>query len=316
MVESVLAIIGGGRWGQVILSVLANMNVPFDRIVIVSKANTKEVSDKIAAINVVSNIPFENLLTISDLLTKYRIKAAIVVNSATQHFETALYLIRQGVHVLIEKPIVSSVKQMQILIDEAIKYNVVLVPGLNYLFCSYIKNFALLANNKSIPKKFYFRWIDVLNEERYGQVKKHDLTISVVEDVMPHVWSILYSIFRQPRIKIQTCMQDNLSATLALLINQMKGEIILQRNGTKRERCITLEYDHELLTLDFAVEPGTIFNAHQTFSGDLNWDNNPSPLTYQFEYFFSTIIKEKKSTKRDLELCLDTVSFTEHCRFC
>ena len=45
MAQSILAIVGGGRWGQVLLSVIAGMHTPFDRIVIISKANAAEVAE-------------------------------------------------------------------------------------------------------------------------------------------------------------------------------------------------------------------------------------------------------------------------------
>lgn len=311
MAESILAIVGGGRWGQEILSVVANTRAPFSRIVIVSKANAIEVRNKVADLNLISLIPLETLSTIDDLFAKYDVVAAVVVNSAAEHFETARQLINRGVHVLIEKPIVPSLRQMQFLIKEAKLHNVSLIPGLSYRFCSYIKNFSLMVTKKGVPQHFLLKWFDAQYETRYGQVKKYDCSISVVQDVMPHIWTILSVIFQHPKVIINTCSQDNNSAALTLSINNIEGQVLLQRNGDRRQRYLCLQFDSDILALDFSTEPGVIFVDSKQQSGDLLWEQKPSPLTRQLEYFFS-VIDNGKSIHEDLQCCLDSVACTEY----
>jgi predicted dehydrogenase len=310
MTESVLAIIGGGRWGQVMLSVVATMYAPFDRTVIVSHANAMEVRRKIADLNLMSRIPIEILPTIEDLFAKYEVKAAVIVNSAGQHFATARQLINRGVNVLIEKPIVPSIEQMQILIKEAKHHHVSLVPGLSYRFCSYIKNFSHEAAKKGIPQQFHLKWCDAKDEIRYGQVKRHDISIGIVHDVMPHIWTILSVIFQHPTVNIHTCLQDNNSAALTLSINCIEGQVLLERNGSRRERYLALQFDSDKLVLDFSIEPGVMVVDSKQMSADQLWEQKPGPLARQLEYFFSVIAKGK-STQEDLQCCLDSVACTE-----
>ncbi len=277
MAESILAIIGGGRWGQLLLSIVTTMDAPFNRIVMVSKAAKRT--------------DIEILPTLEDLFTKYSVKAAIVVNAAGQHFETAKQLIDRGIHVLIEKPIVPLLKQMQILIDQATDKDVCIVPGLTYRFCSSIKEFSQIVAAKGIPKRFVFRWSDMKNEQRHGQVKRYDHTITVVQDVMPHIWTILTLIFPNTKMSMHSCVQDNSSADLRLSMNTIEGQVLLRRDGDSRERFLLLEYDSDLLEYDFS-------------------EQKPGALTRQLEYYFS-VIGKGKSSQIDLADCLNSVHITE-----
>lgn len=309
--ETVIAIIGGGRWGQVAMSVIAKIDVPFDRIVIVSKMNRIEIEKKIANINLTSSIPFEVVSTLSDLFSKYKVRAAIIVNSAGQHYETAYQMIKQRVHILIEKPVVLSIKQMNILIKEAAHKKIVLVPGLSYRFCSYIKNFSHEIVKKGIPRQLLFRWFDSAKEVRHGQIKRYDSSISIIQDVMPHVWTILSIIFSNPVLNFHTCFQDSPdTAEIDLSINNIKGNILLKRNAHERQRYLSLQFEENCLVLDFSQEPGIIFVDGKEISADPDWQKKPSPLALQLEYFFS-MIKYGKSLPDDFQSCLASVTNSE-----
>ena len=310
MSASVLAIVGGGRWGQLILSIVASMSVPFDRIVIVSKANATEVNAKVATLNLISRIPIEVLLEVEDVLAKYTVAAAVVVNAPSQHFTTARYLLQRGISVLIEKPLVQSSEQMEILMAEANSHHAVLVPGLSYRFCSYLHNFAEAVRDKGRPQQFLLRWSDARNEIRYGQLKRYDADITVVQDVMPHVWTILSVIFPFPIIKLLAGSQDQDAAVLTLAVNDIEGQVVLQRNADYRERYLALQFDADTLTLDFTREPGVMYRDNKEFSGDPLWEQTPTPLTRQLEYFFA-VITRGQSTAEDLQCCLGSVTCTE-----
>lgn len=308
--NSVIANIGGGRWGQLLLSILANMQLPFDGIVAVSTANAQAVRDKIVELNLSSSTPLDISPTIDDLLSQYNVKAAVIVNSAREHFDTALRLIKKGIHVLIEKPIVLCTKEMQILIEEAKYHHVCIVPGLSYRFCSYIHHFSAEVAKMEKPKKFTLNWSDARDEVRYGQLKKHDASIHIVQDIFPHVWTILSSVFQCPTLNILTSEEESHGALVTVSINKIEGVVVLKRNALKRQRHLSIEFDSEKLILDFAIEPGEIILGDKNYSADALWNQKRSPLTQQLAYFFS-IIQKNKSLPKDLQLCLDSVACTE-----
>lgn len=311
---SVIAVIGGGRWGQVTLSVLAKMNAPFDRIIVISQANAAEVRLKIAEFEATSTVAFELIATLDEALAKYTIQAAIVVNAATEHFQTARRLIKHGIHVLVEKPIAQSQSRMQTLIDEALEHHVCIVPGLNYRFCSYLKNFSNEIATRGAPNRFSLKWVDATNEIRYGQVKKHDTSINVVQDVMPHIWTILSVIFKSQMIRIDRCLGQDVKGSQAVInatVKGIHGEVLLERNGQKRQRYLSVQFDTgSSLILDFSTEPGTIYADEKKFSGDVGWEQSPTPLTRQLEYFFS-VISSGSSVDEDLQCCMESVICTE-----
>lgn len=307
MAQSVVAIIGGGRWGQVTLSVLSALAIPYDRIIIVSKANAEEVQTTVSQLNTQSHKPIKWLATVDELFANYQVKAAIVVNSAKDHFQTALHLIQQKVHVLIEKPIVSSLEQAHILVSEAKRLQVVLVPGLCYRFCSYLKNFA--AEVRQIkPTHFIFNWHDSQNEVRNGKKKKYDSSISVAEDVLPHIWTVLNEVFSPQHVNLTPVQQNTLLGIFHTQVDNLSGELILKRDSRARVRNLFIKSDQSSLELDFTVEPGLIKKNNTVISADSNWNKNHTPLTQQLEYFLS-VISQGKSKEVDLQDCLNSVKY-------
>lgn len=308
--NSTIAVIGGGRWGQVTLSILANMNLPY-HYVIVSNVNYNEIKRKLDAFSS-SLSSFSIVHSITDLLRLYEVKGAIVVNSARLHFKTARSMIKNGIHVLIEKPIVLSTLEMECLIEDARKNNICIVPGLCYRFCSYIHHFALLVKNNGIPYKFLFEWYDAKNEMRYGHKKIHDSSINVIQDVMPHIWTILFIIFKL-NLHIEFCQlsSDGEYARILVSIGDARGQIILNRANIERKRYLTLEFTSgKHLAIDFTSEPGHIIEGMRKLSGDMNWNNHSSPLTKQLCYFFS-VINDMFFEKNDIEACLQSVKCTD-----
>jgi predicted dehydrogenase len=310
--ESVLAVIGGGRWGQVLLSILGNIPLPFDRVVVVSKFNAHEVIQKFETLR--SSTLFSLVESIENLLAQYNVKAAIIVNSAQQHFDTALILISQGIHVLIEKPLVLSAKQMNILIKKATEKEVCIFPGLCYRFCSYLDNFKKIMGQEGTPYRFIMQWHDTASEIRYGKLKKHDASLDVAQDVMPHVWTILSKIFEHPLIEINASLDHDITddyATIQISLKNIAGQVVLKRNAPIRERSIVVELENQkFLKIDFSNEPGMISSESGTFSADIAWNNKLSPLTQQLNQFFLSI-QAGKSTKEEVEACLNSVNCSE-----
>lgn len=304
-----IAIIGGGRWGRVTLSVLAKMNLAY-HTVMVSRVNHDNV--KILLENLPST-SFSLVHSVTDLLSQYEIKAAIVVNSAREHFETALQLIHQGIHVLVEKPIVLSMHEMNILDKAACKNGVIVVPGLCYFFCSYLENFSKLIHKGRIPHSFKLEWADACGEVRYQETKSHDGSINIIQDVIPHVWTILATVFRKAVVNVDFCDYNSLNdyAKLFVTIENIHGEIILSRNAFERKRILTVNFlQGSNAAIDFTAEPGVIMERGRGIPGDRDWELRESPLTRQINYFLSRI-DEKRSNRKDIEACYHSIKMSE-----
>ena len=310
---SALAVVGGGRWGRVIVSVLAGMDLPFDKILVVTGHNTGAMQRLIEHQGPAA-CPFVILSSIDDLLAHHQVSAAVVVNSARQHFETALRLIDNRVHVLIEKPVVLSSEQARVLIDKAAAAGVCLVPGLQYRFCSYIRTVAEVVGGLSwAPSTFSMEWRDQSGEVRYGEKKSYDHSINLADDVMPHVWAILSTVFRPSVMRPDSCEIDRggKSARFDVRVDGISGSVVLEREATERRRLLNIAAGSgESLSFDFTVEPGVISSGTETMSGDPNWDAGPRPLRRQLTHFIATI-EGRKQPQSDTAACLGSVEFAE-----
>jgi len=297
-----VTIIGGGRWGRVILSVLATSDLPLSRITVVTTHNVALAQD--AASRLVSKHPIRIVSSLSDSPS-----AAIIANAARFHGETGRNLITQGVHLLIEKPVVLTLQEARNLLALAHAAHTILLPALSYRFCSYLHNFARRIAPMHSHSGFELHWSDPTGEMRNGERKTYDPRINVADDVMPHIWAILSVLFPQAVFAVTSCKaaRGGKSATFTLAAGSMKGTIRLERDSDRRRRMIQLSSP---ASLDFSVEPGTMTIGQETMTGDTEWATNRGPLVRQLRYYLQCI-EEGKTTEADETALLESVRLAE-----
>jgi hypothetical protein len=299
--KSTLLIVGGGRWARVIVSVLIRMKLPFDKVVLISKSNKKKLNSFLSFISTEHNYyisVFESLDDFSDIES---VGAAIVANSARMHFETASYLLRNGVSVLVEKPIVLNISDAEELISKASGASARLVPSLQYSFCSYLYNFKhLLCNLSDEPVSFSLNWSDAIAEERYGEKKSYDHSLNIAQDVMPHIWTILATVFDSDAFTFETCEigSGGRLAYFEIKNDQLSGKVHLERDACIRKRLLEVKLKSgKLVSIDFAVEPGHIkVGDRPEFIADSLWGYIKKPLENQLSYF---IFNQRNGLKQD-----------------
>jgi len=297
-----VAIIGGGRWGRVILSVLATSDLPVDRITLVTTHNAALAQNLVSQL--ASNHPIRIVSELSDSAS-----VAIIANAARSHGETARNLIARGAHLLIEKPVVLTLPEARQLLSLARAARTILLAGLSYRFCSYLRNFA----RRIVPPRpitgFDLHWSDPAGEIRYGEQKVYDATINVADDVMPHVWAILSVLFPQAVFAVTSCTtaRGGKSATFTLSAGGMKGSVTLERDSDRRRRMIQLSAP---ASLDFSVEPGTMTIGAETMTADDDWANSPGPLARQLRYFLECV-EDGKTAEEDETALFESVRLAE-----
>jgi predicted dehydrogenase len=297
-----VAIIGGGRWGRVILSVLATSDLPVDRITLVTTHNAALAQNVVSRL--ASNHPIRIVSELSDGPS-----VAIIANAARSHGETARNLIARGAHLLIEKPVVLTFPEAQHLLSLARAAHTILLAGLSYRFCSYLRNFARRIEPLRPLTGFNLCWTDPAGEIRYGEKITYDATINVADDVMPHIWAILSVLFPQAVFSVKSCRmaRGGKSATFTLSADGMKGSVTLERDGDRRRRIIQLSAPG---SLDFSVEPGTMTIGAETLTADSDWANSPWPLARQLRYFLECV-EQGKIAEDDETALLESVRLAE-----
>jgi predicted dehydrogenase len=297
-----VAIIGGGRWGRVILSVLATSDLPVDCITLVTTHNAA------LAQNVVSRLATLHPIRIVSELSDSP-SVAIIANAARSHGETARNLIVRGAHLLIEKPVVLTLPEAQQLLSLARAARTILLPGLSYRFCSYLHNFARRIAALHELSGFELHWSDPAGEIRYGERKTYDASINVADDVMPHIWAILSVLFPQAVFSVKSCRmaRGGKSATFTLSAGGMKGSVTLERDSDRRRRMIQLSAP---ASLDFSVEPGTMMIGAESMTADAEWANRPGPLARELRYFLECV-EQGKTAEDDETALLESVRLAE-----
>jgi predicted dehydrogenase len=113
------------------------------------------------------------------------IDAAIVATPTTEHFAISLNLLRQGKHVLVEKPITETVEQAEQLVDMAAKNGLIFQVGHLERFNPAVEALEGLISE---PK-----FIEV---QRLGSFSARSLDVDVVLDLMIHDLDIIRSLIK------------------------------------------------------------------------------------------------------------------------
>jgi predicted dehydrogenase len=113
------------------------------------------------------------------------IDAAIVATPTSEHYAVSLHLLKEGKHVLVEKPITETVEQGQELVDTAQRNGLVFQVGHLERFNPAVE---AVENMISEPK-----FIEV---QRLGSFSARSLDIDVVLDLMIHDLDIIRSLIK------------------------------------------------------------------------------------------------------------------------
>lgn len=283
--QGALALVGGGRWAAVYLSVLAAMPLSAPLVVV-----TRHGTQRFAGMRDHLGRPVTVLPHLEALLESTLPAGAIVVNAAAAHAATALRLLRARVPVLVEKPGATDFASAKALVEAAREEGLALMPALTYLHCAYLDNFAAaLRRCAARPSVLRMYWADPVVETRYGEQKLYDRSIGVTMDVMPHIWAILATVLGRSDLRVQGCRIERGGLLVAVWLHagDVACEIVLEREAAQRRRL--LEIDGRA-SIDFAVEPGIITIDEARTSGDHAWSTRADrPVRRQIEAFLGAL---------------------------
>ena len=121
----------------------------------------------------------------SDILDM--IDAASVVVPTTYHYEVASRLLPRGIHVMLEKPVTTTVEEADTLIDMAASSNAVLQVGHLEQF-----NPAVITLRQEVTRPLF------IEAHRLSSFKPRSIDVDVVLDLMIHDIEIVLSIVNSP----------------------------------------------------------------------------------------------------------------------
>lgn len=294
---------GGGRWSRVLISAALQVIPNYTKLLVFSPRNTKGMREWAKANNLSSRII---ILEDLNLCSPSEIYAAIVVNAAKDHKSSVKWCLENTIPTLVEKPLALDLESAIDLEKLSIKKNTLLAPAHIFLYTGYLDNFRKKITNTNDIEYVILHWIDPILEERYGEKKSYDSSITIFQDLMPHILSIIQFFLPDSNYKFEKLELTNGGSSIQIHIcaGKIPCMISLVRNGTKRQRSVAIKtiVDKKLCELDFSSEPGIIKSELQNEIGDPNWSKKEKPSISMLNSFFDAI--EGKSFDSRLEISL------------
>jgi predicted dehydrogenase len=236
-----VAIIGGGRWARVIASVLPR--VWAGPVTVCSPGNPAAWDDRPAG---------WWLADLPGVWADPAIRHVIIARRARDHAPTVLAALAAGKAVLVEKPFCLTRSEADAILSAGGDCH----TGLVFLHAPNQARFRAAVLAAGRPDHIAIDWADPATEQRHGAAKGHDPALNVVQDVLPHVWSLLRPLVDGPlrlsEVAIADCGQ---SVTLHL---EGAAAVVarMQRNAAARVRRLSVAGLGFSAMLDFTAEPG------------------------------------------------------------
>lgn len=284
-----ISIVGGGRWARTIASVLCSLPSRPDEVIIHSRKNTANIASWI------EKAWFGGRLRVTkedvDFDTaRDRPHAVIVANKTSEHFAAGAAALIAGVPVLVEKPISLPQSNVLRLCEIAETTGTLLAASNVFLFARYFEAYAEAVATLGKPLRLRFLWMDGALETRRGEVKSYDSTLTLFDDVLPHIVPMIGRLQHgDPSLVSFEVRRGGAELTLETNSTGCGAILTLGRDGSGRQRIIEVEAEGGTAVLDFSSEPGFIRAAGISCNGDPNWEARPRPLETMLSAFLAAV---------------------------
>lgn len=282
-----VALIGGGRWGRTHGSILAQLSDRVGRVLWVSRHERQAVDALLRSLPGARD-RFTVVESLEAALA-LRPDAAIVVTPAADHAETADMLLRASLPTLVEKPLALSVETARRLVELATNLDVPLFIGLHLLTAPFLRYFLALATGRSLAA-VELEWLDPEQEIRHGVVKSANLTTHKVDEIIPHLWSMLHLVDDRGRLQAEKVMPLGRGAVeVEIAMSGSRATLRFGRRAPERRRWMRLAFrDGGYAELDFTTEPGAII-VDGVRQASFESDGKFSPLAVELAGFLDTV---------------------------
>lgn len=233
-------LIGYGYWGPNLARNLHH-NPGFDLMgIIESDPDRASLASKLYSIEIASSLV--------DFHRMEDVQIVFLATKPSSHFDLAKYFIERGIHVVVPKPVTTSITAASELMELAKKFNVQVFCDYTYIHSDnfkYMKGWA--AKNSAINYTSYRCSLGILQSD-----------VDVVADLASHDFSMLYKMTRSQPDKIWALdtspfhyLKNSTSVSIfAKWSNGFTAEIHVSWNAPKKLRKITLSSPDSSLLID------------------------------------------------------------------
>jgi predicted dehydrogenase len=282
-----IVLVGGGRWARVHAQILSSLYPRVSRLVWVSQHN------RLSAQNVAAQFPFDldvQFVDSIEALEPSSPDAAVICTSSVSHADHAIALLTRGVPVLVEKPLALDERSALEVVNTADRRNLALWVCLPLLKASYLHLFKATWYGRKI-EKIVIHWFDPAREERYGESKQADINTNKVDEIVPHLWSILNVLLEEKVFAVSSVAAEPSGiAGVAMWSNDVRIEMNFGRRAPQRTRHIDIAFaDGGTAVLDFSREPGEASVDGIRCLVDGSWDLGQRPLVTLINEFLDNL---------------------------
>jgi predicted dehydrogenase/nucleoside-diphosphate-sugar epimerase len=178
---------------------------------------------------------------VDELLERHDIKVIHVLTPPYSHKEVALYAIKKGIHVYIEKPISLTADEVKEIYDEAASFGVKVCAGYNLLFEPLFLDALRQIESPAFGKVIYVESYYGINIRRYDRMKttkeneihwSYHLPGGFHQNYISHPLCLLIKLLGKPRSLNVVCRQtgalpQNLTDDIRVIFEGEKGTGIL-----------------------------------------------------------------------------------------
>jgi len=235
------------------------------------------------------------------------VNTLVIVTSTSSHFEIAEKALAKNINLFIEKPVTSSLKEAERLIDISREMKVKIQVG-------HVERFnPALTSLESFDMKPMF-----IESHRLAQFNPRGTDVSVIQDLMIHDIDIILHLVNSPLEKIDAngvaIISKNVDIANARLTfqNGCVANVTASRISLKKMRKMRIFQQNAYISIDFASNKSEIFRLvdlnektdglsyHVSESKKIIFEEpkidnaeNINPIKNELETFFTSIIENK-----------------------
>jgi predicted dehydrogenase len=241
------------------------------------------------------------------------VDAATVAVPTVYHREVAGFLLENGKHVLVEKPITEILAEAEALIELARAKNVILQVGHIERFNPVLKNIEQQMNNP--------RFIE---STRLSPYPGRSLDVGVVLDVMIHDLEIILHLVKSPWVSVDAVgvpilsKREDIANVRIRFENGCVANITASRISQEKVRKIRVFQNDAYLSLDYQKQEGYVLRLagegekESSMLGKLFGLATDSTIVTEFAG--QKIVREPVPVEKDEPLKLELASFVECAR--
>lgn len=237
--------------------------------------------------------------------------AVSIVVPTSKHYEIAKVAMEHDAHVLVEKPVTTSVDEAEKLLNLAVKRDVILQVG-------HIERFnSAVEHVREFVKDPYF-----IQTRRVGPFSPRISDVGVVLDLMIHDVDIILSMVNSELISISAmgrCIRtdhEDIASVQLRFANGAMAQILVSRVSEKRQRMMEITEAERFVTVNFETQDITVQRSVRESGGNIvEVVEHPvfpktEPLKMELQHFISCIrdglqpMVGIKDGKRALEVCV------------